>query len=164
MNASSIDRILLRIWWRTVSLVSVAIAMRDGRRSVAYQRGLELLKANLTASQLNDFLTYRCFDVVGGGSGSTYRIRLAGALNVEELDQRGRSTRRLCFLPRRSARGWGRYARSKSCARDVRIRGIGRCEQIPGRFGNQSFVKLLAWEVTVNGVPIPCLRAGLPAS
>jgi hypothetical protein len=99
MNASSIDRILLRIWWRTVSLVSVAIAMRDGRRSVAYQRGLELLKANLTASQLNDFLTYRCFDVVGGGSGSTYRIRLAGALNVEELDQRGRSTRRLCFLP-----------------------------------------------------------------
>src|SRR4029077_907577 len=81
MNALSIDRILLRIWWRTVSLVSVAMAMHDCRRSVAYQRGFELLKGNLTAIQLNDFLTYRCFDVVGGSSGSTYRIRLAGAMN-----------------------------------------------------------------------------------
>jgi hypothetical protein len=31
-----------------------------------YQRGMELLKANLTSSQLNDFLIYRRFDVVGG--------------------------------------------------------------------------------------------------
>jgi hypothetical protein len=99
MNASSIDRILLRIWWRTVSLVSVAMAMHDCRRSVAYQRGFELLKGNLTAIQLNDFLTYRCFDVVGGSSGSTYRIRLAGAMNVEEVNPRGRCIRRLCFVP-----------------------------------------------------------------
>jgi hypothetical protein len=83
----------------TVSLVSDAIAPNDGRRSVASKRGLKLLKANLTADQLNDFLTYRCFDVVGGWSGTTYRIRLAGAMNVEEVDQRGRCTRRLCFLP-----------------------------------------------------------------
>lgn len=66
---------------------------------MASKRGLELLKANLTPSQLNDFLTYRCFDVVGGGSGSPYRIRLAGAMNVEELDQRGRCIGRLCFFP-----------------------------------------------------------------
>jgi hypothetical protein len=95
MNASRIGR----FWWRTVSLVSVAIAQNDCRRSGASKRGLELLKANLTADQLNDFLTYRCFDVVGGSSGTTYRIRLAGAVNVEEVDQRGRCTRRLCFLP-----------------------------------------------------------------
>ena len=88
---------LREIWWRTVSLVSEC--MGDDRRSSAYQRGLELLKANLTADQLNDFLTYRCFDVVGASSGTTYRIRLAGAMNVEEVDQRGRCTRRLCFLP-----------------------------------------------------------------
>ena len=99
MNPSAIDGILLRLWWRTVSLVSDAIALNDGRRSVASKRGLELLKANLTADQLNDFLTYRCFDVVGGSSGTTYRIRLAGAMNVEEVDQKGRCTRRLCFFP-----------------------------------------------------------------
>jgi hypothetical protein len=72
--------------------------VRDCHRSVAYQRGLELLKANLTPSQLNDFLTSRCFDV-GGSSGNTYRIRLAGTMNVEEVNQRGRCIRRLCFLP-----------------------------------------------------------------
>jgi hypothetical protein len=99
MNASRIGRFLLRIWWRTVSLVSIAITQNDCRRSVASKRGLELLKANLTPSQRNDFLTYRCFDVVGGSSGNTYRIRLAGAMNVEEIDRRGRCTRRLCFLP-----------------------------------------------------------------
>jgi hypothetical protein len=99
MSPSAIDGILLRLWWRTVSLVSDAIALNDGRRSVASKRGLELLKTNLTADQLNDFLTYRCFDVMGGTSGTTYRMRLAGAMNVEEVDHRGRCIRRLCFLP-----------------------------------------------------------------
>jgi hypothetical protein len=94
MSASSIDGILLRIWWRTVSLVS-----GEAHRSMASKRGLELLKANLTATQLNDFLTYRCFDVVGGSTGRPYRIRLAGAMNVGELDQSGRCMGRLCFFP-----------------------------------------------------------------
>jgi hypothetical protein len=66
---------------------------------MAGQRGLELLKANLTPDQLNQFLAYRRFDVVGGLSGRTYRIRqVAGPVNVEELDQRGQCARRLCFL------------------------------------------------------------------
>jgi hypothetical protein len=99
MNAPAIGCFLLRTWWQTVALMSVAIAQNNCRRSVASKRGLELLKANLTPSQLNDFLTYRCFDVRGGTSGTTYRIRLAGAMNVEEVDHRGRCTRRLCFLP-----------------------------------------------------------------
>jgi hypothetical protein len=102
MNASAIDRILLRIWWRTVSLVSVAIAQNDCRRAVASKRGLELLKANLTPTQLDDFLTYRCFEVVGGSTGRIYRIRLSGPMNVEEVDQRGRCIGRLCFFPE----GW----------------------------------------------------------
>ena len=66
---------------------------------MAYKRGLELLKANLTPNQLNQFLTYRRFDVVGGVSGRTYRIRFAGAMNVEELDEEGQCVRRLCFFP-----------------------------------------------------------------
>ncbi len=55
--------------------------------------------ANLTPTQLKEFLTYRRFDVVGGASGRVYRIRLLGARNVEELDCQGRSVRRLCFFP-----------------------------------------------------------------
>jgi hypothetical protein len=82
--------LLRQIWWRTVSLLC------GDRR---YRRGLRLLKANLTRSQLNEFLTYRRFDVVGGTSGRIYRIRLTGARNVEELDQEGRCIRRLCFFP-----------------------------------------------------------------
>jgi hypothetical protein len=82
--------LLRQIWWRTVSLLC------GDRR---YRRGLRLLKANLTRSQLNEFLTYRRFDVVGGASGRIYRIRLTGARNVEELDQEGRCIRRLCFFP-----------------------------------------------------------------
>jgi hypothetical protein len=63
------------------------------------QAWIKLLKANLTPSQLNEFLTYRRFDVVGGVSGRIYRIRLTGARNVEELDREGRCIRRLCFFP-----------------------------------------------------------------
>jgi len=93
MRASPLGCILLQIWWRTVSLVSVR------RRSGAYKRGFELLKANLAPDQLNQFLTYRRFDVVGGVSGRIYRIRFAGAMNVEELDEKGECARRLCFFP-----------------------------------------------------------------
>src|SRR4051812_49035428 len=67
---------LRRIWWRAVSLVW---------GSLQHRRGLELLQANLTSNQLNQFLTYRRFDVVGGASGRVYRIRFAGTMNVEEL-------------------------------------------------------------------------------
>jgi hypothetical protein len=82
--------LLRQIWWRTVSLLC------GDRR---YRRGLKLLKANLTPSQLTEFLTYRRFDVVGGISGRIYRIRLTGARNVEELDRKGQRIRRLCFFP-----------------------------------------------------------------
>jgi len=83
-------RLLRRIWWRIVSPVC------GDRR---YRRGLKLLRANLTRSQLNELLTYRRFDVVGGASGRIYRIHLTGARNVEELDREGRCIRRLCFFP-----------------------------------------------------------------
>ena len=91
MDVPVIGGTLLRqIWWRTVSLLC-----GDHR----YRRGLKLLKANLTPSQLTEFLTYRRFDVVGGVSGRIYRIRFTGARNVEELDREGRCIRRLCFFP-----------------------------------------------------------------
>ena len=98
MYASLIGRIG-DIWRRIVSFVSV---MTGGdRRAMARQRGLELLKANLTPDQLNQFLANRRFNVVGGVSGRTYRIRMAaGPMHVEELDHRGQCVRRLCFYPK----------------------------------------------------------------
>jgi hypothetical protein len=60
---------------------------------------LELLKSNLTSNQLDEFLTYRRFHVVGGVSGRIYRIRFTSAMNVEELDEEGQCVRRLCFFP-----------------------------------------------------------------
>jgi len=89
MNASMVGGLLRRTWWRT------ALLFCGDRR---YRRGLKLLKANLTSSQLNEFLTCRRFDVVGGASGRIYRINLTGARNVEELDHQGTCVRRLCFF------------------------------------------------------------------
>jgi hypothetical protein len=92
MYASLIGRIG-DIWRRIVSFV--------GRRLLARQRGLKLLEANLTPDQLKQFLATRRFDVVGGVTGRTYRIRMAaGPMHVEELDHRGHCVRRLCFYPR----------------------------------------------------------------
>jgi len=92
MYASLIGRIG-DIWQRIVSFV--------GRRLMARQRGLKLLEANLTPDQLKQFLATRRFDVVGGVTGRTYRIRMAaGPMHVQELDSRGHCVRRLCFYPR----------------------------------------------------------------
>ena len=92
MNALTIGRIG-NVWRRTVSFV--------GCRLMARQRGLKLLEANLTPDQLKQFLATRRFDVVGGVTGRTYRIRMAaGPMHVQELDSRGHCVRRLCFYPR----------------------------------------------------------------
>jgi hypothetical protein len=90
MNAGEILR---QFWWRTV------LRMSSKGGSKASRRGLELLRSNLTADQLHDFLTYRRFDVVGGVTGRTYRIRFGGTMNVKELHPDGGCVRRLCFFP-----------------------------------------------------------------
>jgi hypothetical protein len=82
--------LLRQIWWRMASRLC------GDRR---YRRGLRLLEANLTPSQLSQFLAYRRFDVVGGVSGRIYRINFTGARNVEELDRESQCVSRLCFFP-----------------------------------------------------------------
>lgn len=62
-------------------------------------RGYQLLIDNLSRAQRDQYLTYRYFDVVGGDTGKRYRIRHGYQMNVEELDQKGRRRRLLCFLP-----------------------------------------------------------------
>jgi hypothetical protein len=63
------------------------------------QRGMRLLKANLTSTQREQFERCRFFEVVGGKTGRRYRVHSSHIINVEELDASGYCIRRLCFSP-----------------------------------------------------------------
>jgi hypothetical protein len=64
------------------------------------QRGVELLLANLTPWQRRQYMRDRHFDVVGGVSGTHYRLWHCFQQNVEELDPDGRRRWIWCFHPR----------------------------------------------------------------
>ena len=64
------------------------------------QRGIALLLANLTPLQRRQYLRDRHFDVIGGVSGTHYRLWHCFQQNVEELDQDGRRRWVWCFHPR----------------------------------------------------------------
>ena len=66
----------------------------------AEARSIELLTRCLTPAQREQYETRWYFDVVGGESGKRYRIRHGCQLNVEQLDQNGRRSQLLCFMPK----------------------------------------------------------------
>ena len=64
------------------------------------QRGVALLLANLTPRQQRQYMRDRHFDVIGGASGTRYRLWHCFQQNVEELDADGRRRWIWCFHPR----------------------------------------------------------------
>ena len=62
-------------------------------------RGINLLKEWLSPEQLAQYQSYGYFDVIGRQSGKRYRIRYGTAMNVCEMDSRGKTTRGWCFVP-----------------------------------------------------------------
>ncbi len=72
---------------------------RHHARVCQENRALQLLKANLSPSQLREYEKYGCFEVVGGTTGRRYRIRHGHQMNVERLDSKGRREQVLCFMP-----------------------------------------------------------------
>jgi hypothetical protein len=70
------------------------------RRRPPEQRGVELLLANLTPKQRRQYRRERHFDVIGGQSGTRYRLWHCFQQNVEELDAKGRRRGLWCFHPR----------------------------------------------------------------
>jgi hypothetical protein len=64
------------------------------------QRGVALLLANVTPRQRRQYMRHRHFDVIGGVSGTHYRLWHCFQQNVEELDQDGRRRWIWCFHPR----------------------------------------------------------------
>jgi hypothetical protein len=66
----------------------------------AEARGYRLLLSSLSPAQRQQFLEHSYFDVVGGDTGTRYRIRDQHFFNVDELDEQGSGQRRqLCFAP-----------------------------------------------------------------
>jgi hypothetical protein len=68
----------------------------------AQERGIRLLKENLTVAQRRQYEKYGYFDVTGGISGKRYRIRHGRQMNIEQLDRNGRRVCGWCFFPQGS--------------------------------------------------------------
>jgi hypothetical protein len=65
----------------------------------AHVRGIQLLEENLSPAQRHQYKQCGYFDVVGGETGSRYRIRYGSEMNVQLLDRKGRPVCWLCFMP-----------------------------------------------------------------
>ena len=63
------------------------------------RRGINFLKEWLSPEQLAQFESYRYFDVIGRQSGKRYRIRYGTAMNVCEMNSRGKIAAGWCFVP-----------------------------------------------------------------
>jgi hypothetical protein len=70
------------------------------RRGGAAQHSMRLLSDNLSPLQRDQLALFKYFEVIGGDTGTRYRIRLRNQLNVEALDKSGRRLRMLCFMPK----------------------------------------------------------------
>jgi len=65
----------------------------------AQERGIQLLKENLSVAQRQQYDKYGHFDVTGGKTGKRYRIRHGRQMNIEQLDRNGRRVCGWCFFP-----------------------------------------------------------------
>ena len=70
---------------------------RQNRR--AEEKARALLRAWLTPQQANQWDSRKEFEVIGSHTGTRYRIRRATAMNIDELDSRGRVVTQWCFAP-----------------------------------------------------------------
>ena len=60
---------------------------------------MRLLTDNLSPAQRDQLEGFNYFDVVGGDTGTRYRIRYGDLMNIEQLNSRGKCMRLLCFAP-----------------------------------------------------------------
>ena len=70
-----------------------------GFSTEAEARGLRLLRENFSPTQREQQERYGYFDVLGVDTGRRYRIKNGLQLNVELLDNKGRTKAVLCFMP-----------------------------------------------------------------
>ena len=75
-------------------------ALGSRRRMAPEQRGVALLLAHLTPQQRRQYRRDRHFEVIGGQSGTRYRLWHCFQQNIEQLDAEGRRQGLWCFHPR----------------------------------------------------------------
>jgi hypothetical protein len=63
-------------------------------------RANELLVGHLSAWQRREYEQFGYFTVIGGSTGTRYRIRRANVLNVEQLSANGLISTLWCFMPK----------------------------------------------------------------
>jgi hypothetical protein len=85
---------------RALHTLGAGLYVHGADNAEAYERGLRLLKANLTPAQRQQFDTYRYFEVIGGKTGRRYRIRHGCSMNIEQIDRKGRRVCGWCFFPK----------------------------------------------------------------
>lgn len=72
----------------------------DEGSTEAQERGIRLLKENLTLAQRQQYEKHWYFEVVGGKTGKRYRIRHGRSMNIDQLDKNGRRVCGWCFFPK----------------------------------------------------------------
>jgi hypothetical protein len=82
-------------------MVGLGQKLRDlwGRRAGAALHSMRLLTDNLSPLEREQLKLFNYFDVIGGDTGTRYRIHFGNLMNVEVRDDRRRRLRMLCFLP-----------------------------------------------------------------
>jgi hypothetical protein len=84
-------------WWACHD--GLAYLTEVGTRA-ARERGMQLLIRNLTPMQRRQYNRFGHFDVIGGKTGRSYRIRHGRLMNIDQLDRKGRRVCGWCFYPR----------------------------------------------------------------
>jgi hypothetical protein len=65
----------------------------------AERKGLALLRPWLSPEQVEQFSSYKYFEVIGSHTGKRYRIRRGTSMNIDELDSAGNKVCAWCLLP-----------------------------------------------------------------
>ena len=95
--------------WRLGAWISrgwnlcTAIGARGLQGRVLYReaqaRSIQRVTDNLSPAQRVQYEQLGYFEVIGGTTGTRYRIRRDYQMNVEQLDAKGKRARMLCFMP-----------------------------------------------------------------
>lgn len=84
---------------RTIEVGGGGYSSSDIGTKEAQERGMALLKDNLTPAQLHQYEAYKHFEVIGCDTGTRYRIRHGRQMNIDVLNKYGNRNHGICFLP-----------------------------------------------------------------
>jgi hypothetical protein len=90
----------LRDWWSWPRTIGRSVAGARAAYREAHARGIRLLNECLSPLQREQYAKYGYFEVVGGTTGKSYRIKKGAQMNVEELGKNGKRVKVLCFIPK----------------------------------------------------------------